>query len=408
MAARLSSLLSSSRRKSGSMNVCVGDPAGAPSPVLGARVHGIPAFAGIGALGSSPSRSPPVRRQGGRPMSAAWRRSRRGRSRTARVELLNALQANPDDRAARMHAGAGRSRARRRQSRRKRRSCAPARPARAPPTPRHSRPRQIAPGRRPRRAGRGARPPTPANAAYAARIAGRAYMALGDGGKPRPRSTARSRSAPARRATSGPTSRDSAAGAATSPARSRPPTAPSPPAPRNVDALVLRGILTRSQYGLAAALPWFDRALGIDGGNVERPDRARRDLWRMGRMSDMLADAREAHRLTGGNATAYYLEAVLAARARNFDSRGGLMRAHRRRLRRQPGRAAAARGDRFPDRQWRAGRAPPRRPRRRPARQSPRPPPARRRAVADGRCRRGRDRDAAPDRRPARCRLPTA
>jgi tetratricopeptide (TPR) repeat protein len=36
-------------------------------------------------------------------------------------------------------------------------------------------------------------------------------------------------------------------------------------------------------------------------------------------MTDMLADARQAHRLTGGHPTAYYLQAVLAARARNFE-----------------------------------------------------------------------------------------
>ena len=38
--------------------------------------------------------------------------------------------------------------------------------------------------------------------------------------------------------------------------------------PRNAEALMLRGELTRGQYGLAAALPWFDRALEIDPGNV--------------------------------------------------------------------------------------------------------------------------------------------
>ena len=49
-------------------------------------------------------------------------------------------------------------------------------------------------------------------------------------------------------------------------------------------------------------------------------------------MSDMLADARELHRLTGGHATAYYLEAVLAARGRNFDLARAADDAHRGRL----------------------------------------------------------------------------
>jgi cellulose synthase operon protein C len=88
--------------------------------------------------------------------------------------------------------------------------------------------------------------------------------------------------------------------------------------PRNAEALVLRGILTRGQYGLAAALPWFDRALAVDGGNVEALIERAKTYGEVGRAADMLADAREAHRLTGGHPTAYYLEAVLAARARNF------------------------------------------------------------------------------------------
>ena len=122
-------------------------------------------------------------------------------------------------------------------------------------------------------------------------------------------------------------------------------------APRNVEALVLRGILTRSQYGLAAALPWFDRAIAVDGGNVEAFVERATTYGDMGRMSDMLADAREAHRLTGGNTTAYYLEAVLAARARNFDLARRLMERTHGALRRHARGPAAARRDRFPDRQ---------------------------------------------------------
>src|SRR5204862_81929 len=88
--------------------------------------------------------------------------------------------------------------------------------------------------------------------------------------------------------------------------------------PSNVEALVLHGTLTRSQYGLAAAIPWFDQALSVDHGNVEALLARAATLGDLGRMSEMLADARAVHRLTGGHRTAYYLEAVLAARARNF------------------------------------------------------------------------------------------
>ena len=89
--------------------------------------------------------------------------------------------------------------------------------------------------------------------------------------------------------------------------------------PRNAEALILRGELTRGQYGLAAALPWFDRALEVDPGNVAALLERAATYGDMGRMSDMLADARKVHRLTGGHPRAYYLQAVLAARARNFE-----------------------------------------------------------------------------------------
>ena len=89
--------------------------------------------------------------------------------------------------------------------------------------------------------------------------------------------------------------------------------------PRNAEAMTLRGELSRGQYGLAAALPWFDRALEIDPGNVVALLERAATYGDMGRMTDMLADARKVHGLTGGHARAYYLQAVLAARARNFE-----------------------------------------------------------------------------------------
>lgn len=90
--------------------------------------------------------------------------------------------------------------------------------------------------------------------------------------------------------------------------------------PHNARALMLRGELTRSQYGLAAALPWFDRALEVDPGSVDARLERAITYGDLGRMQDMLADAREAHRLSGGaNNMAYYLQAVLAARGRDYE-----------------------------------------------------------------------------------------
>jgi predicted Zn-dependent protease len=77
--------------------------------------------------------------------------------------------------------------------------------------------------------------------------------------------------------------------------------------------------LSRGQYGLAAALPWFDRALEIDSGRVPTLLERAATLGDMGRMSAMLADVRKVHHLTGGHVRGYYLQAVLAARARNFE-----------------------------------------------------------------------------------------
>ncbi len=89
--------------------------------------------------------------------------------------------------------------------------------------------------------------------------------------------------------------------------------------PRNAVALTLRGELSRGQYGLAAAIPWFTRALDVDPGNVEALLERAATYADMGRMSDMLGDARKVITLTGGHPRAFYLEAVLAARARDFE-----------------------------------------------------------------------------------------
>ena len=37
--------------------------------------------------------------------------------------------------------------------------------------------------------------------------------------------------------------------------------------PRNADAITLRGMLVRDQYGLRAAMPWFEKALALDPNN---------------------------------------------------------------------------------------------------------------------------------------------
>ena len=89
--------------------------------------------------------------------------------------------------------------------------------------------------------------------------------------------------------------------------------------PSDVEALTLRGELTRSQYGLRAALPWFDKALEIDPNNLVALLERAATLGDMGEMQAMLADSRKVLSLSPANPVAFYLQAMLAARAGEFD-----------------------------------------------------------------------------------------
>jgi tetratricopeptide (TPR) repeat protein len=89
-------------------------------------------------------------------------------------------------------------------------------------------------------------------------------------------------------------------------------------APRNVDALRLRAELTRDQYGLAAAMPWFDRALEIDPANLAVLMERAATLGDLGRTREMLADTRRILSVSANDPSAYYLQAVLAARGRDY------------------------------------------------------------------------------------------
>lgn len=86
----------------------------------------------------------------------------------------------------------------------------------------------------------------------------------------------------------------------------------------NVEALVLKGVLARDQYGLAAALIWFDRALKVDRLDIDAQLERAATLGDMGRTREMLEGTRLVQTLDQGNPRAFYLQAVLAARARKF------------------------------------------------------------------------------------------
>ncbi|MEM8695091.1 MAG: tetratricopeptide repeat protein [Pseudomonadota bacterium] len=88
--------------------------------------------------------------------------------------------------------------------------------------------------------------------------------------------------------------------------------------PADIDALIFKGRMVRDQYGLVASLAWFDRALDVDADHIGALlDRAA-TLGEIGRMTEMLETTRRVLALDAGNAQALYLQAVLAARARNF------------------------------------------------------------------------------------------
>ncbi|THD37914.1 MAG: tetratricopeptide repeat protein [Sphingomonas sp.] len=93
----------------------------------------------------------------------------------------------------------------------------------------------------------------------------------------------------------------------------------------NLQALTLRGELVREQFGLAAALPWFEAALQRDAYFHPALIEYAATLGDLGRYTDMLAATRRALAARPGSPQALYLQAVLAARAQNYDLARSLM-----------------------------------------------------------------------------------
>ena len=93
----------------------------------------------------------------------------------------------------------------------------------------------------------------------------------------------------------------------------------------NLDALVLRGEMVRSQFGLLAALPWFEAALARDPNDYGALIEYAATLGDAGRTRDSLAATRRALAARPGSAQALYLQAVIAARAGNAGLARGLL-----------------------------------------------------------------------------------
>lgn len=96
-------------------------------------------------------------------------------------------------------------------------------------------------------------------------------------------------------------------------------------APRQTDLLVLEGIIVRLRVGMDPALGWFNRALAIDPNYVPALLEKAATLADMGRQREMLALTRKTLNLSPGNPLAFYLQAVMAARAANWPLAASLM-----------------------------------------------------------------------------------
>lgn len=95
--------------------------------------------------------------------------------------------------------------------------------------------------------------------------------------------------------------------------------------PANMEAITLRAELVRTQYGLTAALPWFEATLKRDYYYHPALIEYASTLGDAGRYSDMLDATRRALATRPDSAQAFYLQAVLAARAGRDDLARGLM-----------------------------------------------------------------------------------
>lgn len=90
-------------------------------------------------------------------------------------------------------------------------------------------------------------------------------------------------------------------------------------APRNAHALVMRGMLVREQFGLRAALPWFEQGLKIHPQDPDLLAEYAATLGDMGQARAMLVVVRKLADVDPGNVRALYFQAVIAARAGQTD-----------------------------------------------------------------------------------------
>lgn len=103
------------------------------------------------------------------------------------------------------------------------------------------------------------------------------------------------------------------------------------------EALAFKANLVRAQEGMAAALDWYDAALDRDPDNVGALFDQAATLGDMGRYGDMLTAVRRAAKLAPNDPRIYYLQAVLAARAENYQLARSLLQRTRGKMDEVPG-----------------------------------------------------------------------
>ena len=157
----------------------------------------------------------------------------------------------------------------------------------------------------------------PAYAAYAARIRGRAYAAMGRGGDAAAAFAQSRRLNPADARLWTDIARHNHANGDIGNAIRAATRAVELDA-RQPETLRIRALLVREQFGLIAALPWFERALARDPQHHDTLIDYAATLGDAGRTIDMLDAVRRAMRARGNSSQGYYLQAVLAARAGDF------------------------------------------------------------------------------------------
>ncbi len=87
---------------------------------------------------------------------------------------------------------------------------------------------------------------------------------------------------------------------------------------KNVRAIELRGRIARLRHGLTSALVWFERGLKLSPRDMPLLEQYAATLGEAGRATEMLAQARKIVLLNSGNGRAYYMQAVIAARAGDY------------------------------------------------------------------------------------------